>query len=143
LLGWIYLRRQRRSALVTCLIASALLFLAPLAAWGVVALNAVKAPSSLVEIAGARQRRQEIRLACYRLEHLPSLHFYCQRDIEYLHSEQEIRDLLRSPRPVYVFAPARLWRELEPRITGLAPVLGARRDIYRGQEVVVVTNQRQ
>ena len=78
---WKLCRQDRRNELIACLTLSAVLLLAPMAAWGSVAFNEVKAPRPLVELTGARQRDRDLRIGAWQLEHLPSLNFYAQRDV--------------------------------------------------------------
>src|SRR5262249_56875110 len=78
--GWWYARRGQRGVAVAAVTAAAVLFIAPLAAWGSAVLNRYKAPRPLVAQAGALQRDREIRVGCYELD-LPSLNFYCQRNV--------------------------------------------------------------
>ena len=65
-------------------LAGSVLFVAPLAAWASAALNPFKAPRPLVALAGALNRYDDIRIACWEAGHLPSLNFYVQRDVALL-----------------------------------------------------------
>jgi 4-amino-4-deoxy-L-arabinose transferase-like glycosyltransferase len=137
-----YARRQRRSAAVAALTLTSLLLLAPLAAWGSAALNRHKAPRTLVERAGALRRDRDIRIACYQLEYLPSLNFYCRRNVTHLpEDERAVRTLLQLPYPVYLFTPAESWDALRTRVGGSYRIIARHRDMYRACEVVVVTNR--
>ncbi|MCI0459096.1 MAG: glycosyltransferase family 39 protein [Gemmataceae bacterium] len=138
--AWWCVRRQARNGLVATCAVTAVLFLAPLAAWASAALNRHKAPQPLVEQAGALSRDREIRIGGYQLEHLPSLNFYCQRNVTHLTNEQQVREFLSYPLPVYLFLPAPLWERLRPAV-GDYRVAGRHRDLYRACEVVVVTNR--
>jgi 4-amino-4-deoxy-L-arabinose transferase-like glycosyltransferase len=140
-IAWWCWRRQRRSGFVTGVTAAAIGLVGPLAAWGSAALNAYKPAQPLVEQAGAFDRRQDIRIGCWKLEHLPSLNFYCQRDVVHHQEESQVLAFLRYPIPVYLFLPATRWQDLEPRVQGPHRVLSRHRDLYRGGEVVVVTNR--
>ena len=95
----------------------------------------------LVEQAGARQPESDVRVAAWRLEHLPSLNFYAWRDVIPLTSERGMRELLKSPLPVYVFLPAATWESCHASTKGLAHELGRQRDMYRHAEVVVIGNR--
>jgi 4-amino-4-deoxy-L-arabinose transferase-like glycosyltransferase len=134
-------RRQQRSRLLAALTLAAVLFLAPLAAWGSAALNRHKAPRPLVERAGALCRTRDLRVAAYQLEHLPSLNFYCQRNVAHLPSEAKVREVLRSCVPVYVFTPAPVWEEFRGRLGADCRVAGPHYDLYRACEVVVLSNR--
>jgi 4-amino-4-deoxy-L-arabinose transferase-like glycosyltransferase len=135
-------RRQRRSGLVTAVTLSAVLFVAPLAAWGSVALNRHKAPRPLVERAGALCRDRDIRIAACELDHLPSLNFYCQRNVTSVRPEKEpVANLLRSPLPVYLFVPASIWEGLRGQLGVSYREVARHRDLYHAEDVVVVTNR--
>ena len=133
-------RRERRSAAVLAVTTAALLFLAPLAAWASAALNRSKAPRPLVEQAGALQRDREIRIACFQLEYLPSLNFYCQRNVAHLANEQAACQALRQTLPVYLFTSAARWDDLQ-RCGAKGRIVARHRELYRACEVVVVTNR--
>ncbi len=134
-------RHQRRSGLVTAVTLGALFFIGPLAAWGSAALNRHKAPRPLVELSGALRRDLEIRIGCCDLDYLPSLNFYCQRNVAHLRSEEAVRNFLRYPVPVYVFTPEPLWAALRDKVGGAGRVIARHRDMYRGCDVVVVSNR--
>jgi 4-amino-4-deoxy-L-arabinose transferase-like glycosyltransferase len=133
-------RRQRRSGAVVAVTVAALLFLAPLAAWASAALNRHKAPRPLVEQAGALCRDRDIRIVGFQLEYLPSLHFYCQRNVAHLANAQAVCQALRQTLPVYLFTPAERWDDLQ-RCGAKGRVVARHRDLYRACEVVVVTNR--
>jgi 4-amino-4-deoxy-L-arabinose transferase-like glycosyltransferase len=141
LLGSWCWRRQRRTGLIVCLTGSAVLLLAPLAAYGSVVFNDCKAPRPLVEQAGALRRQDDIRIGCWNLEHLPSLNFYVQRDVIHLRDETEAVAFLSYPTPVYLFVSAADWRRLEGRVTVPFRVVGRQREMYRHCEVLVLTNR--
>jgi 4-amino-4-deoxy-L-arabinose transferase-like glycosyltransferase len=138
--GWC-LRRQRRGAFVAAMLFTALSFLIPLAGYGSTALNAYRAPRPLVDQAGALQPQQEIRIACFHLEHLPSLNFYVQRDVHHCQSEQDVLASLGQPLPTLLFIPQRDWNSLAARVATPHRVLAVHREMYRAGEVVVVTNR--
>jgi 4-amino-4-deoxy-L-arabinose transferase-like glycosyltransferase len=138
---WRLGQQQRRTGLIACLTLSAVLLFAPLAAWGSVAFNHVKAPRSLAELTGAGDRARDLRIGAWRLEHLPSLNFYVQRDVLPLQSEADLRGLLRYPVPVYVFLPASAWEQCSPRCRRLGREIARHADFYRNAQVVVLTNQ--
>ena len=113
----------------------------PLAAWGSVAFNCVKAPRSLVELAGSGQRDRDLRIGAWQLEHLPSLNFYVQRDVVVVQSEPDLQGLLRYPLPVYVLLPARAWEQCMPATRSLGREIARRPDIYHHEDIAVITNQ--
>jgi 4-amino-4-deoxy-L-arabinose transferase-like glycosyltransferase len=135
------LRRQRRGGVVLAVTAAAVLLIAPLAAWGVAALDRYKAPRALVAEAGALRRTEEIRVGCYDLQHLPSLTFYCQRTVAYPATWEDAAEFLRTPLPVYLFLPEPAWRGLRARVTAPYRVVGRHPDFYHGCDVVAVTNR--
>src|SRR5262249_43390405 len=137
--GW-HARRRQREGLVVTVAAVALLFVVPLAAWGITVLNRHKAPRPLVEAAGALRRDVDIRIGAYQLEYLPSLNFYCQRNVTHLETEQQVREFLRYPVPVYLFLPAEQWEGIGPTARGCR-VAGRHHDLYRACDVLVVTNR--
>ena len=139
--AWRCLRRGDRQAFVSCHVAAALLLFAPLMAGAVMALNAVKPVRPLIELTDAADRRRELRIVSHNLGHLPSLHFYCRRDVFYAPGELDAVDMLNYPVPVCLFTSVASWEKMAPRVSGPHRVLGRGRDLYRGSEVVVVTNQ--
>jgi 4-amino-4-deoxy-L-arabinose transferase-like glycosyltransferase len=139
--AWWCLRRQRYSALIVSLMASAFLFLLPLAAWTIAALNAYKAARPLVAEADARQFTQDIRVASYDLGYLPSLTFYCQRTVKELTGPEQVQDFLRWPVPVYLFVPEPTWRQLQGSLHGPYRVASRRPDLYRRCAVLAITNR--
>jgi len=141
LLAWRLWKQERRGAFLACLALCAVLLIAPMAAWGSIVFNQVKAPRPLVELTGALQRADDIRIGAWRMEHLPSLNFYVQRDVTHLQTEADLHGLLRYPLPVYVFLPAPIWEQCRPATRGLGRELARHRDLYRHTDVVVVTNR--
>ena len=139
--GWWCLRRQYRTGLIASVVSAAVLFLAPLAAWASTAFNPFKAAQPLVCASGAFRRDQDIRIGAYRLEYLPSLNFYCQRNVQHNTSEAEVVAFLETPLPVYLFVPAPIWDDLRAKIACPCREVGRHRDLYRNWDVVVVTNQ--
>jgi hypothetical protein len=75
------------------------------------------------------------------MEHLPSLNFYVQRNIEHLEEEKDIARFLRYGVPVYLFLPSEDWRQFESKLAGTGRVLGRQYDLYHNEEFVVVTNR--
>jgi 4-amino-4-deoxy-L-arabinose transferase-like glycosyltransferase len=137
---WWFLRRQRRTSTIVGFVASAVVFLGALAAWGVLALEAHKAPRELVNDLPGDLTTREVRVAAYQYFQ-PSLVFYCQRQVQNLKDHEETLEFLSNPLPVYLFIPAAEWEQLQSRV--LLPVrsLGTRRDLYRNCDIVVVTNR--
>jgi hypothetical protein len=141
LIAWKHWRQGRCNAVLACLTLAAVILIAPMAAWGSVAFNRVKAPQPLVALSGAGQTDRDLRIGAWQLEHLPSLNFYVERDVMVVHSEKELAGFLRYPLPVYVFLPARVWEECRPGTRGLGREIARRPDIYHHEDIAVITNQ--
>lgn len=139
--GWWFVRQRQYGRFILALSITALLLLAPLAAFGSALFNRYKAPRALVEQVAILSRDQDIRIGCWQMEHLPSLNFYVQRNIEHLHEEADIARFLAYRLPVYLFLPAADWQRLEPSLGGSARVVGRQYDLYHHADVVVVTNR--
>lgn len=137
--GWC-VRRQLRTAMIVTLTAAAGLFIGPLALWGGSAVDAVKAPRSLAEAIARHQAEREIRIACYGYSQ-PSLVFYCQRQVDLLAHEHDAVEFLRSPFQVFLVVPETLWNAMEAKVRGPHTLLTRRRDLYKGHEVVLITNR--
>jgi 4-amino-4-deoxy-L-arabinose transferase-like glycosyltransferase len=139
--GLRFFRQQNRPGVVVSVMAATVLFVVPMAGWATVTLNRHKAPRPLVESAAALQRHREIRIGCWQLEHLPSLNFYCQRDVIHHQEEEKALAFLRYPLiQVFLFVPEPLWRNMEAKVLTPHRVAGRHHDMYQGCDVVVVTN---
>lgn len=138
--GWLCLRRKHRLGLVTVATVTGIAFTALLAAWLAPALDAHKAPRSLVQAAGVRRLHQEVRVGCYGWFQ-PSLVFYCQREVQQLVDEDEVRSFLQYPVPIYLFMPAGVWDNLQTRGIDGGRLLARQWDFYRNCEVVVIGNR--
>jgi 4-amino-4-deoxy-L-arabinose transferase-like glycosyltransferase len=137
---WRCLRNGRRTGAVTGFAASAVMFLASVAAEGAIALEPYKAPRELVHDLHDNLTSHEVRVGVYQYFQ-PSLVFYCRREVQKLKNDEDMLEFLNCPLPVYLFLPAAVWERLHPRVTGPCHLLGRRRDLYRNCEVVVVTNR--
>jgi 4-amino-4-deoxy-L-arabinose transferase-like glycosyltransferase len=132
---------QRRTAMVGALVATAVLFLGLLAAFGSGALEKQKAPRALAWAMRAAQQEPDVRVGCFNYFQ-PSLVFYSGREVRLLQNRLDVADFLRSPLQVFVFVPASVWdTDLRPQVQGSCRVLARRRDVYRNCDVVVVTNR--
>ena len=140
-LAWRMLYQQRRTAFVAVLAATAFGLVAPLAAYGNAFFNRFKPVQPLVEAAGALRRDDDIRVGGWDVQYLPSLNFYVQRAVHHLHTDEELREFLNYPLHVYVFIPARHWELRRGWFGPSVRVVGRHRDLYRNQEVLVVTNR--
>jgi len=125
---------------VSSLTATAVLFVGPLAAGIGATLDAYKSPRALVRLAGANDTGREIRVGCLGF-YQPSLVFYCRREVAFFKQAEEGLEFLRCPLPVYLFVPGPLWEKLQGQVQGPCRLLGRHPDLYRGADVVVVTNR--
>lgn len=139
-LGWWFLAKGRRTALVWTVTLTSLAFVASLAAWGSSAFNAFKAPRPLVELAQAQQTTEDIEILCWQVEYLPSLNFYVRRDVRHLAAE-ELPSCLRYSKPVYLFLPVAEWEKLQAQAKPPCRELGRHYDLYHHEELVVITNR--
>jgi hypothetical protein len=87
----------------------------------------------------ADQTEREIRVGCFQYFQ-PSLVFYCRREVLRFTEEEQALEFLRYPLPVYLLLPATVWDGLEGKVRGPHRLLARHRDLYRGCEVVLVTN---
>jgi 4-amino-4-deoxy-L-arabinose transferase-like glycosyltransferase len=134
------LRRDRRDRfLVTCATA-AVFFVASIAAFPSMCLDAHKGPKALVEQAQANQPGREIRLAgLYYFQ--PSLVFYGQREVRKLESLEQTVEFLSLPYPAYLFVPEPMWRKYAPHVPVAYRQIAKQYDFLKNCEVLVVTNQ--
>jgi 4-amino-4-deoxy-L-arabinose transferase-like glycosyltransferase len=133
-----YLRRGRRSGVVTALATTAVAFVGLASGLPVRAVEAHKACRPLVAAAGADRPTDEIRIA-YLGYFQPSLVFYCRREVAEVYSPEQALELLRGPLPAYVFCPAEVGERLAG--SGTYRMTGRHRDLYRGIDVVAVSNR--
>ncbi|MBI3822627.1 MAG: glycosyltransferase family 39 protein [Planctomycetes bacterium] len=140
-LCWWFARRRQHGRFVTTLAVCAVLLLGPMAAYASVVFNRCKAPSSLVEQADALRRDEDIRIAGWNVEHLPSLNFYVKRNVEHLRDDKAAVNFLSTRLPVYLFLPLDDWRRIEAQVAGRARLVGRQVDMYHHAEIVVVTNR--
>jgi 4-amino-4-deoxy-L-arabinose transferase-like glycosyltransferase len=140
LAGWWYLRRQRRVEVVLAVGVTALVWLGLFAAWGLAAIDQSKAPRPLGEVLHAQQPEGEIYVGSFQYFQ-PSLVFYSERKVEQIATVQEVLDLLSYPVPAYVYLPVSEWERMHSRVAGPHRELARHRDLYRGFDVVLVTNR--
>jgi 4-amino-4-deoxy-L-arabinose transferase-like glycosyltransferase len=138
--AWWYLRRGERGKVFAAVASAAVLFVGCLGAWVGIALNAHKAPQQLADKVHGHQKERDIRIGCYDYFQ-PSLVFYSRREVERFQQEQQARDFLESPLPVYLYIPGPVWDSWQATAAKRYHVLGRARDLYRNCEVVVVTNR--
>jgi hypothetical protein len=139
-LGWRLLERGARGGLIVTVAGSAVLFAAPLAAWGLPRVEVRKAARPLALALPADQTQREVRVAAYRYFQ-PSLVFYCQREVQRCDQEWQAVELLAGPLPSFLFVPEGVWAEMAPRFPGGCRVLARHADVYSGRTIVVVRNE--
>jgi hypothetical protein len=139
-IAWWQYRREQRTRFLASLAASALCMLTLLGGWAILTLDECKAPRTLVAEADACQTRRDVAVACLHLEHLPSLNFYCKRDIKHLRTNADMALMLDHPLPVYLFMPAETWNRLEKSAGATLKRVASHRDLYKNRDLVVVTN---
>jgi hypothetical protein len=120
--------------------ASAVAFTAALAAWAVDAVDQYKAPRPLVRAMPADQLFRDVRVAALRYFQ-PSLVFYCARQVRHLEENDEAVEFLEGPQPSYLFLTAPEWERLRPLLPVPTRLVASHTDLYRGEEIVVVTNE--
>jgi 4-amino-4-deoxy-L-arabinose transferase-like glycosyltransferase len=140
-LGWWFVRKRQPERFVVALSVSAILLLAPLAAFGSVLFNRYKAPRALTEQADLLRRDEDIRIGGWHMEHLPSLNFYVQRNVEHLQEESDLSQFLSYDLRVYLIMPTSDWERLEPSLRSKAREVGRQYDFYHHGDAVVVTNR--
>jgi 4-amino-4-deoxy-L-arabinose transferase-like glycosyltransferase len=138
--GWWLFEKQRRTAAVSLLSASAILFAVGLSAAIANALDAYKAPRPLAQAVLAAIPEPEVRVGCFEY-YQPSLVFYCRREVVRFASADHALEFLRWPVPAYLFIPEGTWETLQSSARGPAHIIGRHYDLYRGYHVVVVTNR--
>jgi 4-amino-4-deoxy-L-arabinose transferase-like glycosyltransferase len=137
--GWFVFHQRRATALVA-LSASAVVFLATLSAWGVMSIDAEKAPRTLGDALRAEQEDPEVRVIAFHYFQ-PSLVFYCGRQVQSLQSDEEVLDNLRYPQEVYLFLPSDDWERFQDRVPAACHAVSRKRDLYRNCDVVLVCNR--
>jgi hypothetical protein len=137
--GWCA-RRRWRGGLLASVAAAAVVLTGVLAAEGGAAVERFKSARPLVQVVQALQTEPEVRLGQYGY-YQPSVVFYCRREVARLEEEKDALEFLRYPIPVYLFMPAPVWQTLEAKVQSPHQVLARHRDLYKGCDVVVVTNR--
>lgn len=140
--GWRYLCKQQTGRFMTAVTVAAIAMIAPLAAFGSAIFDRYKAPRALTEQADLLRRDEDIRIGCWRVEHLPSLNFYVQRNVQHLHEEGEIERFLAVELSSYLLLPAAEWEGLSPRARARGRVIARQHDFYHHGDLIVVTNRR-
>jgi 4-amino-4-deoxy-L-arabinose transferase-like glycosyltransferase len=139
--AWRCARQNQRHRSVISITITAILFVAPMAAWASIGLNRHKAPRPLVEQAGICRRDEDIRIAALDLEHLPSLNFYCQRDILHIQEDRDAVSFLRLPQPAFLVVSESRWNKLKKVLPASYTVRARHYDMFHACFVVVVDNR--
>ena len=138
-LGELHLARWVLPASLGCLVLTGVGL--AVGARGVMALESQKSARALVADVGALQRDRDIRVVAWQLDHLPSLNFYVQRNVEVCKTASEVCTYLRYPLPVFVFLPVSEWEQLKDAVDVPWRELARRPDLYKHEDVVVITNR--
>jgi 4-amino-4-deoxy-L-arabinose transferase-like glycosyltransferase len=135
-----YVRRTRRSAAISALATTALLFTGGVFVFGAPAVDRSKAPRTLAAALPADQTRREVRIASYDYFQ-PSLVFYCRREVKTLENEQQVIEFLRLPLACYVVMPAQQWDKMREHLPPMTRELARHYDLYDGKEIVLIANE--
>jgi len=63
------------------------------------------------------------------------------REVRVLNDEEQVLEFLGTPLPIYLFVSAQAWETLEDKVQGPHRLLARHRDLYKGIDVLVITNQ--
>jgi 4-amino-4-deoxy-L-arabinose transferase-like glycosyltransferase len=137
--AWWCVRRQQRLGMIVSVGLTAGGLVGALAA-GSLSVDAHKAARPLAHAILAHQTEREIRVGCYQF-YQPSLVFYCRREVSRFEREADTLEFLHYPIPVYLLVPEQAWPGLAAKVGIPCQVVGRHYDLYRGCEVVAVTNQ--
>jgi 4-amino-4-deoxy-L-arabinose transferase-like glycosyltransferase len=140
IVGWWYWRKQNPAAILSTLGLTAVAWLGLLFAGGQPVINRHKAPQALGDALQANAPAGDIHVGCFQYFQ-PSLVFYFRHRIEPILTEENVVDWLRYPVPTYVVLPASIWDRLRPEVPGSPRELSRQRDLYRGIDVVLVSNR--
>ena len=85
-------------------------------------------------------------IACYKLEHLPSLNFYCRRDVVHCETLAQLADYLYWDAAnwdidVYLFLPTADWEVLKPQICAPFREVAHHYDMYHRIDLILVSNR--
>lgn len=137
--AWVCWRLRRPTAVLASLATAAILLAVSVATWAGTILDPYKAPWHLARLVAEHQTEREIRLATYAYFQ-PSLVYYCRREVVQFGTDEQVLEFLRYPVPVYLFVPERVWKRVSRRVAGPNRLLGRHYDLYRGCDILVVTN---
>ncbi len=135
----LFLKRKQWERIPATFAIVSVVFMAILAAFPSMIVDAAKGPKALVMDSGAKQPERDIRLASldYTQE---SVTFYAERRVERMYSVQAAVDFLAMPRPGYLFVPAKTWEEKIAPTAGPHRIAARHYDYGRNADILVVTN---
>jgi 4-amino-4-deoxy-L-arabinose transferase-like glycosyltransferase len=135
------LRIGERRTLVFAVAASAVLFVALIAAFSPSVMDRYKAPRELVRDSGVSDTARDLRLATFDWFR-PSLVFYAGRGVDQLASPAKAAEFLAVPTPGYLFVAEPIWiAGLEKLVTGPHRIVSSHFDFYSNCNVLVITNE--
>jgi 4-amino-4-deoxy-L-arabinose transferase-like glycosyltransferase len=138
--AWYLFERGSRTGLIVAVACAAVLFAAPVAGLGVLAMESHKAARQLARALPEDQARREVRLAA--LDYFqPSLVFYCRREVQRFEDEGHALAFLHGQLPSFLFVPEEVWIGMQRHLAMPMRVLARHRDLYSGRMIVVVTNE--
>jgi hypothetical protein len=138
--AWWYLRKGNRPAVVCTLAVGTVLFVAPLAAFAPLEVDARKAVKPLVIESGARVLDREVRVASMDF-HQPSITFYTGRRVERINTPEAAAEFLSFDIESYLFVTEKEWENVEGLVKTPHRVAARHYDFYRNGDVLVVTNR--
>ncbi|MFO0800379.1 MAG: glycosyltransferase family 39 protein [Gemmataceae bacterium] len=134
------LRLGDRRGFVRAMAASAVAFVAGVAAFVPAGMDPYKAPRGLVADARLDDPTRDLRVGGYDWFQ-PSVVFYAKREVAKLPGPHAAADFLAVPTPGYLLIPEPTWTQwVRPLTTAPHRVVARRFDFYRNCDVLVVTN---
>jgi hypothetical protein len=135
----LYLRKAQRSRVIATLSLSFVAFVACLAAFPILKMDAYKAPKELVAQGHLEQTDRDIRIASlYWFK--PSTVFYAKREIRKLNDLEDVKYFLSIPRESYLLVAEPVWREIEGQLHLPTRIVAEHYDFYEDKKVLVISN---
>lgn len=135
-------RTGRRTLYVRGLVVSALVLLAPLAAYATAALNGAKAPSAIARHTPAYRPEVDQRILALNVGHLPSINFYTRRDIDPVDDIDKLAFFADQPLPVIGLLRENDAAAFQAKYPEAMEEVGRFPDLYRRTSVVVMVNRK-
>jgi hypothetical protein len=136
-----FVHARQPSRFLVAFASSAVLMLAPFAAFGSAVFNRGKAAQPLLAQADALRLHEDLRIGCWDVGHLPSLNFYARRNVQHLDSDHGVVEFLKAGVRVYLFIPSKDWQRFETQIATPTQIVARHYDFYHHTELLVVTNR--